>query len=80
MLHGVSPGDLVKAAQQHSILLGNQFLLQFYQNPEDWVAKKSEMDITYASSIGIFNLEKIRPSALTAATYAELQSILKDWC
>jgi hypothetical protein len=75
-LHNISTAEICKAARENTILDGNQFLFQFYQNPKDWLADKSKMGILCASTPGIFSVEKIRLAAMAATTYAELQAVL----
>jgi hypothetical protein len=79
-LHHVSIEELVKNAHEHVMVRpGNEYLFQFYQEPQDWLVNKRKIDTIYASSPGIFDIEKVRPAAMAASTGAELLSILGDW-
>ena len=76
--HGVPLSILVQAAQEHIELEGQQHLLRFYKNPEDWRSAAFMAEL-YHSCPGIFDVEKLRPKLQGMTKFLEITAILHDW-
>jgi len=77
--HGVPLSVLVRAAQEHIELEGQQHLLRFYKKPEDWRSAASPMAELYHSCPGIFDVEKVRPKLQGKTNFLEITAILREW-
>jgi hypothetical protein len=76
--HGIPLSILVRAAQEHIELEGQQHLLRFYESPEDW-RSAAVMGELYHSCPGIFDVEKLRPKLRGMTNFLEINAILHDW-
>jgi hypothetical protein len=76
--HGVSLSTLVQAAREHIELEGQQHLLRFYSEPEDWRSASFMADL-YHSCPGIFDIEKLRPKLQGKTNFLEITAILHEW-
>jgi hypothetical protein len=76
--HGIPLSIVVKAAQEHIELEGQQHLLRFYKKPEDW-RSAAFMTELYHSCPGIFDVEKLRPKLQGMTNFLEINAILHDW-
>jgi hypothetical protein len=76
--HGIPLSILVRAAQEHIELEGQQHLLRFYESPEDW-RSAAVMAELYHSCPGIFDVEKLRPKLQGMTNFLEINAILHDW-
>ena len=76
--HGIPLSILVRAAQEHIGLEGQQHLLRFYESPEDW-RSAAVMGELYHSCPGIFDVEKPRPKLQGMTNFLEINAILHDW-
>jgi hypothetical protein len=76
--HGVSLPALERSAQEHIELSGQQHLLRFYKEPEDWRSASFMADL-YRSYPGIFDVEKLRPKLQGKTKFLEINAILDEW-
>jgi len=76
--HGVSLPTIARTALEHIELEGQQHLLRFYENPEDW-RSATVMAELYPSLPGVFDVEKVRPQLESTRTFLELNAMVTTW-
>jgi hypothetical protein len=77
-LHNVPFDEITKAAEEKLLINGDQCLLRFFKNPDEWQVHRNKLDALCASVPGIFSAEKIRTAAMSATSYIELSEMLAE--
>lgn len=76
--HGIPLPLVEQVALAHFELEAKQHLFQFYERPDDWSTKANVARLC-ASLSGVFDIEMVRPQALTATNIFHLNSMLDQW-
>lgn len=76
--HGVPIEVVSAAALKHIVLEGGQHIFRFYERPEDWNRTAAVTELI-SSLAGVFNIDAIRPDAMTAKNYLDLSERLQEW-
>lgn len=76
--HGIPLSTVEQVSIDHLALAEEQHLFQFYERPDDW-SRTSRVAQLCASLPGVFDIEKVRPQALTAMSILDLNAVLKQW-
>jgi hypothetical protein len=76
--HSVQLSVIEAAALEHIKLDGAQYLLRFYDEPEDWRSTRAVAELC-ASLPGVFDIEKVRLHLAGAKNFLDLTEMIRKW-